>query len=185
MFCERHIPGFKCYFDELQAPSLRALIAHCGVYSLPAVCSVSSKTIPSSFVPDSIEKTSHVRLCGCCGQTYFLSGLLLTYPPEHKCHFQKLSRPTGSYLLVCYRGGPDSIPCQLVWGAQWTKWHRPPTPQITIHKNVVLVQAIQVHSGGGGMTPFILHHGTRWRSVVSFKPRPLYPRGREPMVPLE
>ena len=161
VFCERHRPGFKCYFDELQALSLRALIAHCGVYSLPAVCSVSSKTIPSSFVPNSIEETLHVRLCGCCGQTYFLSGLPLTYPPEPECHFQNLSRPTGSYLLSLLPGRTGFDPGPARAGCVVDKVA--PPPKITTHTNVVLVQVIQACSGSGGTTPLILHHGNRWR----------------------
>jgi len=33
-------------------------------------------------------------------------------------------------------------------------------------------------SGSGGIVPRILNLGARWRRVVSFAPRPLYPRGR-------
>jgi hypothetical protein len=32
--------------------------------------------------------------------------------------------------------------------------------------------------GGRGVAPLILKPGTCWRSVVSLKPQPLYPRGR-------
>jgi hypothetical protein len=34
--------------------------------------------------------------------------------------------------------------------------------------------------GSGGIAPRILDIGTRWRWVVSFRPRPLYPRERAP-----
>jgi hypothetical protein len=38
--------------------------------------------------------------------------------------------------------------------------------------------------GNGGIAPRILNHGTSWRWVVSFMPRPLYPRGKSPQYPL-
>jgi hypothetical protein len=45
------------------------------------------------------------------------------------------------------------------------------------------------HHGGvlgvGGIAPRILDLGTRWRWVVSFTPRPLYPRGKSPWYPLD
>jgi len=34
--------------------------------------------------------------------------------------------------------------------------------------------------GNGGIVPRISYLGTRWRRVVSFTPRPLYPREKEP-----
>jgi hypothetical protein len=36
---------------------------------------------------------------------------------------------------------------------------------------------------GGGLAPRILDLGTRWRPVVSFTPRPLYPQGKRPRYP--
>jgi hypothetical protein len=39
--------------------------------------------------------------------------------------------------------------------------------------------------GSGGIAPRILDLGTRWRWVVSFTPRPLYPRGNSPAYPLD
>jgi hypothetical protein len=36
--------------------------------------------------------------------------------------------------------------------------------------------------GSGGIAPRILNPGTRWRWVVSFTPRPLYPRSKSPPV---
>jgi hypothetical protein len=37
----------------------------------------------------------------------------------------------------------------------------------------------------GGMSPRILKLGTRWRWVVSFKLRSLYPQGKSPRYPLD
>jgi hypothetical protein len=37
--------------------------------------------------------------------------------------------------------------------------------------------------GSGGIAPRILDLGTRWKWVVSFTPRPLYPQGRSPWYP--
>jgi hypothetical protein len=37
----------------------------------------------------------------------------------------------------------------------------------------------------GGITPHILALGTRWKLVVSFTPRPLYPQGKSPWYPLD
>jgi hypothetical protein len=39
--------------------------------------------------------------------------------------------------------------------------------------------------GSGGIAPRILVLGTRWRWVVSFTPRPLYPEGKRPCFSLE
>jgi hypothetical protein len=36
----------------------------------------------------------------------------------------------------------------------------------------------------GGITPCILDLGTTWRCVVSFMPRPLYPRGKSTTIPI-
>jgi len=37
----------------------------------------------------------------------------------------------------------------------------------------------------GGIVPVILDLGIRWRWVVSFTPRPLYPQGKGPWYPLD
>jgi hypothetical protein len=37
--------------------------------------------------------------------------------------------------------------------------------------------------GSGGIAPWILDLGTRWRWVVSFTPRPRYPQGNSPWYP--
>jgi hypothetical protein len=37
----------------------------------------------------------------------------------------------------------------------------------------------------GDIAPSILDLGSRWRSVVSFTPRPLYPQGKSPWYPLD
>jgi hypothetical protein len=39
--------------------------------------------------------------------------------------------------------------------------------------------------GEWGISPLILDLGTRWRWVVSFTPRPLYPQGKSPCYPLD
>jgi hypothetical protein len=39
--------------------------------------------------------------------------------------------------------------------------------------------------GSGGKNLHILDLGTRWRWVVSFTPRPLYPQGKSPWHPLD
>jgi hypothetical protein len=44
---------------------------------------------------------------------------------------------------------------------------------------------MEVCCGSGGITPRILDLGTRWRWVVSFTPRPLYPQGKNPWYPLD
>jgi hypothetical protein len=37
--------------------------------------------------------------------------------------------------------------------------------------------------GSGDTAPLILKLGTSWRGVVSFRPRPLYPRGMLATIP--
>jgi hypothetical protein len=44
--------------------------------------------------------------------------------------------------------------------------------------------AMKTYWGNGGIAPRILDLGTRWRWVVSFAPRPLYPQGMSPWYPL-
>jgi hypothetical protein len=39
--------------------------------------------------------------------------------------------------------------------------------------------------GSGCIDPQFLDVGTSWRSVVSFTPRPIYPRGKSPRYPLD
>jgi hypothetical protein len=39
---------------------------------------------------------------------------------------------------------------------------------------------MKTYWGSGSMDPSILDLGTRWRWVVSFTPRPLYPQGNIP-----
>jgi hypothetical protein len=43
--------------------------------------------------------------------------------------------------------------------------------------------AIKTYWGSGGIVPRILELGTRWRWVVSFTPRPLYPQVKSPWYP--
>jgi hypothetical protein len=45
--------------------------------------------------------------------------------------------------------------------------------------------AMKTYWGSGGIAPFILDLGTRWRSVISFTPRPLYSQGKNPLYPLD
>jgi hypothetical protein len=40
--------------------------------------------------------------------------------------------------------------------------------------------AKKTYCGSAGIAPRILDLGTRWRWVVSFTPRPLYPQGKSP-----
>jgi hypothetical protein len=44
--------------------------------------------------------------------------------------------------------------------------------------------AMQAYQGSGGIVPHILDLGTRWRSVVSFMPWPLYLQRKSPWYPL-
>jgi hypothetical protein len=43
---------------------------------------------------------------------------------------------------------------------------------------------MKTYWGSGGIAPRSLDLGSRWRWVVSFKPRPLYPQGKKPRYPL-
>jgi hypothetical protein len=45
--------------------------------------------------------------------------------------------------------------------------------------------AMKAYWGSGGIAPHILDLGTRWRWVVSFTLRPLYPQGKRPSYPLD
>jgi hypothetical protein len=45
--------------------------------------------------------------------------------------------------------------------------------------------AMKAFRGSGGIAPCIIDHGTRWRWVVGFTPRPLYPHGKSPWYPLD
>jgi hypothetical protein len=42
---------------------------------------------------------------------------------------------------------------------------------------------MKAYCGSGGIDPRILDLGTRWRWVVNFTPRPLYPKGKSPWYP--
>jgi hypothetical protein len=44
--------------------------------------------------------------------------------------------------------------------------------------------AMEAYWGSGGIAPRILGLGTRWRWVVSLTPRPLYPPGKEHLLPV-
>jgi len=44
---------------------------------------------------------------------------------------------------------------------------------------------MKVYWGSGGIFPLILDLGNRWRWVVIFTPRPLYPQGNNPQYPLD
>jgi hypothetical protein len=44
--------------------------------------------------------------------------------------------------------------------------------------------AMKVYWGSGGIAPRILDLSTRWRRVISFTPRPLYPLGKNPRYSL-
>jgi hypothetical protein len=45
--------------------------------------------------------------------------------------------------------------------------------------------AIRAYWGSEGIAPRILDLGTRWRGVISFPLRPLYPQGKSPCYPLD
>jgi hypothetical protein len=45
--------------------------------------------------------------------------------------------------------------------------------------------AMKAYWGSGGIAPCILDLGTRWRLVVSFTSRPLYPQWKSPCYPLD
>jgi hypothetical protein len=45
--------------------------------------------------------------------------------------------------------------------------------------------AMKTYWRSGGIAPRIRDLGTRWRWVVSFTPRPLYPQGNSPWYPLD
>jgi hypothetical protein len=45
--------------------------------------------------------------------------------------------------------------------------------------------AMKAYWGRGGIASRIIDLGTRWRWVVSFTPRPLYPQGKLPWYPLD
>jgi len=44
---------------------------------------------------------------------------------------------------------------------------------------------MKTYCWNGGIYPRILNLGTRWRWVVNFRPRPLYPRVKSPRYPLD
>jgi hypothetical protein len=44
--------------------------------------------------------------------------------------------------------------------------------------------AMKAYWGNEIIAPRILDFDTRWRSVVSFTPRPLLPPGKKPLVPI-
>jgi hypothetical protein len=45
--------------------------------------------------------------------------------------------------------------------------------------------AMKTYWGSGGIAPRIVDFGTRWRWVVSFTHRPLYPQGKNRRHPLD
>jgi hypothetical protein len=44
---------------------------------------------------------------------------------------------------------------------------------------------MKTYCGSGDIAPRILDLGTRWKRVVSFTPRPLYPQGNNPWYSLD
>jgi hypothetical protein len=44
--------------------------------------------------------------------------------------------------------------------------------------------AMETYWGSGGIAPRISNFGTRWRSVVTFTLRPLYPQGKTSPLPI-
>jgi len=51
-------------------------------------------------------------------------------------------------------------------------------------KVIITLHAKKTYRPREGIAQFILNLGNRWRRVIYFMPRPLYPRGRTP-VPTE
>jgi hypothetical protein len=56
---------------------------------------------------------------------------------------------------------------------------------VKVKGKVVLMNAMKAYVGNGGIAPFILNRGRRYRWVVNFTPRPLYPQGKSSPVPNE
>jgi hypothetical protein len=54
-------------------------------------------------------------------------------------------------------------------------------------KSMFLIKhhAMKTYWGSGVIAPRSLYIGTRWRRVVSFTPRPLYPQGKSPWYPFD
>jgi len=48
--------------------------------------------------------------------------------------------------------------------------------KVMFEVKAVPVHTMKAHRGSRGIVPFIFSHGTIWRRVVNFTPRPLYPR---------
>jgi hypothetical protein len=75
-----------------------------------------------------------------------------------------------------------------VLGQKNKLWSPPPIRcKVKVKLSLCLTKhhAMKTHWGSGGVAPRILDLGTRWRWVVSFTPRPLYPQGNSPSYPLE
>jgi hypothetical protein len=72
--------------------------------------------------------------------------------------------------------------CICVIGYQWhDAW------EVKVKLSLCLTKhhAMKTYYGSGGIASRILDLGTRWRWVVSFTSRPLYPQGKSPRYPLD
>jgi hypothetical protein len=85
---------------------------------------------------------------------------------------QYFQSKTASYHIPCNSLFITIIQCCL-------------KPPIDVPSTSTGPHAMKAYWGSGGMAPRILDIGTRWRWVVSFTHRPLFPPGKEPLVPLD
>ena len=56
---------------------------------------------------------------------------------------------------------------------------------VKVTVKVVPAQAINAYRGSRSIAPHILNLSTRWQSVVSLRPRPLYPQEKHLWYPLK
>jgi hypothetical protein len=87
------------------------------------------------------------------------------------------SRPTSLASLVVLNGSKPWIPKSNP--ASWVRGKGKVIPMFTKH------HAMKTYWGSGAIAPRLHDLGTRWRGVVSFTPRPLYPQGKSPRNPLD
>jgi hypothetical protein len=85
----------------------------------------------------------------------------------------------------------DSYQDLLSWNAERQMLHEPTQLQNNNKKRESCPcawtehHAMKAYWGIGGIAPRILDPSTRWRWVVSFTPRLLYPQGKSPWYPLD
>jgi hypothetical protein len=88
---------------------------------------------------------------------------------------------TSPYMTLTLRiQNLSRLQSEINWFLCLTKYHAmklyPVLNQAARHRDIWR---------NGGITPHLLNHGSRWRWVVSFTPRPLYLRGKSPRYPLD